>query len=200
MSSRLTRSDNVITLRDAYGQLIQSNSSTCKALAHEFSQNFSPPSMIAVNIDPTENSMFQVDLSLSTVRSVIHDLSNSAAGPDRIPATIYKRFISNLAPPLLSIFQQSIIQRRVPSPWKIATVIVLYKGKGDKLSACSYRPISLTNVACKILERIMVRSLTTYLEIGNCRLDGSQHGFRQGKSTVTNLLECDACIADFQVI
>ena len=76
--------------------------------------------MIAVNIDSTENSMFQVDLTLSTVKAVIRDLPNSAAGPDRIPAAIYKRFISNLAPPLLSIFQQSIIQECVPLPWKIA--------------------------------------------------------------------------------
>ena len=43
----------------------------------------------------------------------------------------------------------------------------------------------------------MVRSLTAYLETGNCRLDGSQHGFRLGRSAVTNLLECDARIADF---
>ena len=57
--------------------------------------------------------------------------------------------------------------------------------------------ISLTGVACKILEHIMVRFLTAYLETGNCRLDGSQHGFRQGRSTVKNLLDCDARIADF---
>ena len=43
----------------------------------------------------------------------------------------------------------------------------------------------------------MVRSLTAYLETGNCRLDRSQYGFRQGRSTVTNLLVCDARIADF---
>ena len=139
--------------------------------------------MIAVNIDSTENSVFQVDLSLSTVNSVIRDLCNFAAGSDRIPAAIYKRFISNLALSLLFIFQQSIIQGCVHSPWKIAKVIALYKGKGDKLSACSYRPISLTSVTCKILARIMVRSLTAYLETGNCRLDGSQHGFRQGRQT-----------------
>ena len=60
--------------------------------------------MTAVNIDSTENSMFQVNLSLSTVKSIIRDLPNFAAGPDRIPAAIYKRFINNLAPLLLSIF------------------------------------------------------------------------------------------------
>ena len=43
----------------------------------------------------------------------------------------------------------------------------------------------------------MVKSLTAYLETANSRPDGSQHGFRQGRSTVTNLLECDARIADF---
>ena len=94
--SCLTRSDNVIILRDANGQLIQLDCDISNALVHDV---FSPPPMIAVNIDSTENSMFQVDLSLPTVKSIICDLPNSAAGPDRIPAAIYKRFTSNLSPP-----------------------------------------------------------------------------------------------------
>ena len=89
------------------------------------------------------------------------------------------------------------MQGCAPSPWKTAKVIALYKGKGDKLLARSHRSISLTSVACKIPERIMVRSLTAYLETGNCRLDGSQLDFWQGRFTVKNLRESDARIADF---
>ena len=85
-----------------------------------------------------------------TVKSVIRDFPNSAAGPNRIPAAIYKRFISNLALPLLSIFQQSIMQGCVASSWKTAKLIALLKGKGYKLTDCSYHPISLTSVIRKI--------------------------------------------------
>ena len=45
--------------------------------------------MIAVNRDSTENRMLQVDLSLPTVKSLIRDVPNSVAGPDRIPVAIY---------------------------------------------------------------------------------------------------------------
>ena len=40
---------------------------------------------------------------------------------------------------------------------------------------------------------MFVRSLTLYLESNNL-LMSNLHGFRQGKSTVTNLLECDSFI------
>ena len=73
-------------------------------------------------MDSIENNMFQVDLRLSTVKSLIHDQLNSAAGPDRIPTAIYKRLMSNLAPSLLFIFQQLIKKecaRACPYPEKL---------------------------------------------------------------------------------
>jgi hypothetical protein len=53
----------------------------------------------------------------------------------------------------------------------------------------------LLNVAVKILEKLLVRSLSDYIEANNL-LDSAQHGFRRGRSTTTNLLECDNYIAD----
>ena len=98
--------------------------------------------------------------------------------------------------PLLAIFQRSLFQGCLPKEWKRAKVIPLNKGKGDKSAASSYRPISLTCVACKILERLIVKSLTSYLDIKGL-LDPGQHGFRHGKSTVTNLLRCDTHIVHY---
>ena len=89
------------------------------------------------------------------------------------------------------------MQGKLPKSWKIAKVIALYKGKGDVAAASLYRPISLTCVASKILEQIIVRSLDTYLETKAMVIDGCQHGFRHGKSTVTNLLQCDTLIANY---
>ena len=79
--------------------------------------------------------------------------------------------------------------------WKIAKVIPLYKGKGDETISSSYRLINLTNIACKILEWIMVSSLTSYLQ-DNKLLNKAQYGFQCGKSATTNLLECDSYTAD----
>jgi hypothetical protein len=92
------------------------------------------------------------------------------------------------------VYQQSIYQQRIPDDWRLSKVIPLYKGKGDKSSPSSYRPISLTAIACKVLERIVVDQLRTYLT-DNSLISAAQHGFVPSRSTATNLLQCDLSIA-----
>ena len=60
----------------------------------------------------------------------------------------------------------------------------------------SYRPISLTAVACKVLERVVVDQMRHYLKSSSL-LCNEQHGFVPNKSTVTNLLQCDTIIANY---
>ena len=69
------------------------------------------------------------------------------------------------------------------------------KGKGDtyfqkriKGKASNYRPVSLTSVACKLLESIIRDKITEHL-IRNKLINTSQHGFTKNMSCQTNLLE-----------
>ena len=71
--------------------------------------------------------------------------------------------------------------------WKQAIVKPLFK-KGSKKCPKNYRPVSLTSVCCKTLERIVRDSLVNHLE-GNKLISNNQHGFRSGRSCVTQLLE-----------
>ena len=89
-------------------------------------------------------SLFQVELSVHALHKMLRDLPSSAAGPNGIPAALCKRLASVLVRPLHSIFSQSLMQGVLPSAWKIAKVIPLYKGKGDKSIPSSYRLNSLT--------------------------------------------------------
>ena len=59
----------------------------------------------------------------------------------------------------------------------------------------SYRPISLTAVACKVLERLVADQMRHYLESSSL-LCNEQHGFVPNRSTVTNFLQCDTIIAN----
>ena len=59
--------------------------------------------------------------------------------------------------------------------------------KGSRDGAAHYRPISLTCVACKIMESIVQNATYDYLVI-NSLLCPSQHGFRARRSTVSSLL------------
>ena len=55
---------------------------------------------------------------------------------------------------LLQIFfQASLDQGVIPSDWKSANVVPIYK-KGEKNKAENYRPVSLTSMMCKLLEHI----------------------------------------------
>ena len=97
------------------------------------------------------------------VRLALAQLADSAVGLDDIPATFYKKLAHYLAEPLACVYQQSLHQARVPDVWKQAKVIAIYKSKDDKNDASSYRPISLTAVACKVLERMIGDQLQTLL-------------------------------------
>lgn len=70
--------------------------------------------------------------------------------------------------------------------WRLATVKPVFK-KGARDLASNYRPISLTCVACKLMESI-VRD-TMYVHVSdNGLLNAAQHGFRAKHSTATSLL------------
>jgi len=61
--------------------------------------------------------------------------------------------------------------------------------KGAAGNTSNYRPISLTCVPSKILERVLAQNIYTHLSVNNI-LHPSQHGFCKRRSTMTNQLEC----------
>lgn len=66
---------------------------------------------------------------------------------------------------------------------KISQSVLVFK-KGDPTSIKSYRPISLIPVFAKVLEAITKEQMVNYFQ-SNSMFSGSQHGFRQRRSTVT---------------
>ena len=60
--------------------------------------------------------------------------------------------------------------------------------KGAKADPGNYRPVSLTSVCGKVLQSIIRDRLMGHL-ISNGLIKDSQHGFLNGKSCCTNLLE-----------
>jgi len=114
------------------------------------------------------------------------DVSKSA-GPDNLHAKFIYELRSSLCEPLGFIFSKSLQEGKVPLEWKYAIVKPLFK-KGDKRVVSNYRPVSLTSIVCKTLERIIRDNITEYLERNNL-LSREQHGFRAGRSCASQLLE-----------
>ena len=74
----------------------------------------------------------------------------------------------------------------LPKDWTTANVVPIHK-KGDRRVAANYRPISLTSIVVKIMERIICRKLTEVLEKSN-RLRLRNSFKMRGRNKLQNLL------------
>ena len=156
-------------------------------LASVFTRMDCPPP--SLEREKEECGMDEVQMTEEKVKSVIENLDeNAAAGPDGIPPFLVKQLKDELIEPLTTLFQASIEQSRIPDEWRLAVVTPIYKNKGKKSDPCNYRPVSLTSVIGKVMERVVKEQLTTYLE-KNGLISDAQHGFRHGRSPQTNLIE-----------
>ncbi len=82
---------------------------------------------------------------------------------------------------------QSLKEGKLPMEWKSATITPIFKNKGSKHKATNYRPVSLTSIPCKILEKIIRKKIMEHMNHNNF-FTTFQHGFLEGRSCVTNLL------------
>jgi len=74
----------------------------------------------------------------------------------------------------------------VPEEWKDGNVTPIHK-KGNRSKVENYRPVSLTSQLSKMMESLIRDAVVEHLE-KNKLLRASQHGFRRGRSCLTNLL------------
>ena len=112
---------------------------------------------------------------------------NKAAGPDEVYARILHEAREQLAQPLSIIFDRSFLHCEIPADWKRANVVPIFK-KGSKGKVENYRPVSLTSLVCKVLESIIKDHMVCFLDEYSL-IRETQHGFRKGRSCLTNLLE-----------
>jgi hypothetical protein len=112
---------------------------------------------------------------------------HKAPGVDGIHPRVLKACHSAMAVPLAKIFYSSLHESRIPDKWRVANVTPLHK-KGSRLDPANYRPVSLTSIPCKILERVVRDAIMDHL-YAHKLISPQQHGFVRNKACVTNLLE-----------
>ena len=130
-----------------------------------------PP--ISINADGIKQLLDSLDVQKST-------------GSDCIPARLLKELSSEFAPALTHIFQASLQQGHIPTEWKKANVIPIFK-KGNCSTPSNYRPVSLTSICCKQLEHIIYSHVFSHLDNHNILCD-EQHGFRRNRLCEAQLL------------
>ena len=170
------------------GELSDAPAAMAECFASSFSAVYSND--CPVNPAPYQTSDIEIDnidITTDSVKAALLALDgNSAMGPDGIHPYFLKSCATELAYPLCVIFRRSLREGIVPCDWKSSTVVPIFK-KGIRSNPLNYRPVSLTSVCCKTLERLIAQHLTSFLE-ENVLLDENQFGFRSGRSTMEQLL------------
>ena len=115
--------------------------------------------------------------------------ADSAPGPDLVHGHFIKNVYCYLIQPLKLLFRKCIENGSVPEEWKKGIIVPLYKKNKKPENPSSYRPVCLTSIICKLLERIVHKYLMVYLKQKDL-ISPSQHAFLAKKSTGTNLIEC----------
>ena len=165
-----------------------------KAFNHYFSSIFTKESVPNLNSLRSELDVSRSNESVEDLPISGHDVFNQlrvidttkASGPDVIPGRLLKEGADWLAGPLTELFNKSIEAGQLPRDWTRANMTPVFK-KGNKHSPSNYRPVSLTSLVVKILERLIHSRITDFLD-QHRKLSSFQHGFRRGHSCQTQLL------------
>jgi len=192
VNKRLRNKTGISPLHDSSGHLITDDAIKADLLNNYFASVSTTDNGIlptSVSICHCTHKLEHIVFTELSVAAAIHKLkSNLSSGPDGLPPLFYKCTAGCLAKPLAALFTQLMSVSVVPEDWKVATIVPVFK-KGTATNVENYRPISLTCVASKIMERIISDQMASFF-LENNVINKAQHGFLKGLSTSTNLLEC----------
>ena len=101
---------------------------------------------------------------LRTYNQIIKSLNiNKAKGSDGISAKFVKISDDIIDCHIANIINKNISNKKFSENAKTATVRPIFK-KGDRTEIKTYRPVSLSNIFTKILERFLHENLTNYVD------------------------------------
>ena len=180
---------------NGHGDQITNKREISQLLLEQFSSVFSTPSNDKKVTNPdvffldneNETQLDDIIINDDHIISAVNEMSaSSSAGPDGLPSSFLKECLPELIQPLKILFRKSLDSGDIPAILKRAAIIPVFKG-GDKTCPSNYRPISLTPVLMKLLERIIRKQVISFLVTNNL-LNPSQHGFRENHSCLSALL------------
>jgi len=175
-------------ITNAQGKTLESPEDTVEEFNRYFASVFTEED---ADMLPSSGNTFiglcDINITEEMVKKQLQKLrQDKAGGADDLTPRLLLMIEEEVTYPLWLLFTKSLKEGSVPDDWRKANVTPIYK-KGNRNTAENYRPISLTSQCSKMLESIIRDVLAEYLE-ANHLLRESQHGFRAGKSCLSNIL------------
>lgn len=191
--------DKIRALSDQSGLIVTNKIEIANMLNNQFYNAFSRDSgaVLPILARKCENKCL-VDLRIFSAKNIYEYLiklnQDKTPGADGLHPAILKNCALPLSQYLEPIFTNSYLNGTIPRLWKEANISPIHK-KGSRLEPSNYRPVSLTSVVSKVMERIIRDRMVSHLEEFNL-IAREQHGFVRKKSCLTNLLEAIDAITE----
>ena len=143
-----------------------------------------------IKMDNVPRSTFEEfeEISVDKLMRTVKEMPDKTCDLDPLPTWLVKDCLEELAPALTKIVNLSLRHADVPKNLQQALVFPTIKNShGDKDSLTNYRPVSNLSFISKLLEKVVLEQLNTYLTT-NVLLNKHQSGYRAGHSCETLLM------------
>ncbi len=187
-NSKLKTRQGVSNLRRDDGTTTNSDQEKASELNKFFSSVFTDEDSDVPTFSDRHNDVLleSVEIKEKDVYDYLKDLNASKSpGPDGLHPRVLKEACHELTTPFTILYRRSLSEGVVPKEWKDAHITPIFK-KGNRAASNNYRPVSLTSLACKVMEKIIRKKTIEHLKR---HMSESQHGFTQGRSCMTQLVE-----------
>ena len=173
------RDDSVLTTSD-FGKANFLNNYFYECFNHSFPSLSNP-----VPLDPSDCPASILCIE-EFVREMLYSMNPAkSTGLDGVSAFMLKSTATVIAPSLTKLFNLSISSGSFPSAWKNARITPILKSADPSLLKY-YRPISISPIVSKLLERHVYSLVSTFLSDKQF-LSKSQWGFIHNRSTISAL-------------
>lgn len=136
-------------------------------------------------------------ISLEEMKEALAKINKKdrAPGPDNLPNELFTFVTEEIAELLTQIYNEFLETNTIPEEWRDSKIFLIYKEgpTSNEENPRDYRPISLLNVAYKLMAIIIdlrLRSLSEDL------ISNEQGGFRNGRSCIQKISILTNCLED----
>ena len=139
----------------------------------------------------TNEEIYNSEFTLDELRLAVSLSGNTSVGPDSLHYMFFKHMRTTQLIEILKLFNYIWCSGNFPEEWRHSTLIPIPKpGKpADKVD--SYRPIQLTSCLCKLMERMIAKRLSWYVNQTDL-ISKYQSAFRKGRCTTDHLIRLDS--------
>ena len=115
-------------------------------------------------LDVKAEGLNDIDFSVNRINEAILSLdSKNSCGPDGVSSRMLLQCRKVIAPILSDMFKENFDNHYTPISWRSAKVIPIPK-KNDTTRPENTRPISMSSVIAKVMEKVIVIQFMEYLE------------------------------------